>query len=107
MAYDHDTADRVRRLLAERSDVAEQPIVGGGLGFMVNGHLCCAVTKRGLTVRLGPDGKAAALSEPYVVPHLVGERETKAFVVVEPEGHAGDLLEAWVNRGLSFVTTLG
>ncbi len=75
---------------------------------MVGGNLCCAVTSRGLTVRLGAEGKLAALEEPHVVPHRVGAGETKAFVVVEPDGYRDDrALAGWVERGLEFVATLG
>ena len=104
---DLETVERVRHLLAGRTDVVEKTIVGGGIGFMVGGHLCCAVTNRGLTVRVGPAGKAGALAEPNVVPHLVGKRETKAFVVVERAGYSEDTaLKRWVFRGLEFIATL-
>jgi hypothetical protein len=107
MGYEPETAARVRRLLSDRSDVVEKTIVGGGLGFMVGGKLCCAVTSRGLTVRLGATAKTHALREPYVVPHMVGKRETKAFVVVETDGYSQDeALAAWVRRGLDYVATL-
>jgi len=107
MGYGPDTAARIRLLLSARSDVVEKTIVGGGLGFMVGGNLCCAVTTRGLTVRLGAMGKAHALREPHVVPHMVGKRETKAFVVVEPDGYSYDeALATWVRRGLEYVATL-
>lgn len=107
MGYDPDTAARIRRLLSTRSDVVEKTIIGGGLGFMVGGNLCCAVTSRGLTVRLGATGKEHALREPHVVPHLVGNRETRAFVVVEPDGYLhDDGLATWVRRGLEYVATL-
>lgn len=107
MAVDDGTGDRVRAVLADRTDVAEKRIIGGGLGFMVDGHLCCAVTTNGLTVRVGPDARDAALAEPNVRPHLVGKRQTAAFVIVEPQGYADDAaLERWVRRGLEFVATL-
>jgi hypothetical protein len=107
VSYDTETAARVRDLLSARSDVEEKTIVGGGLGFMVGGHLCCAVGKRGLTVRLGADGKAEALQKAHVVPHLVGKRETKAFVIVEPEGYEDDAaLASWIARASRFVATL-
>jgi hypothetical protein len=107
MAYDAETAERVREFLARRADVVEKPIVGGGVGFMVGGHLCVAVGKRGLTVRIGAGAKRRALDEPHVVPHVVGKRETKAFVVVEAGGIADDAaLAMWVERGLRFVAAL-
>lgn len=85
MAFDETTAGRVRRFLLERTDVVEKRIIGGGVGFMVNGHLCCGVLEKGLTVRVGPDAKPNALTEPHVRPLCIGGSETTAFVVVEPE----------------------
>jgi hypothetical protein len=107
MGYDIETVERIRRLLSARSDVVEKRIVGGALGFMVGGHLCCAVSVRGLTVRVGAEGKAEALGEPHVGRHLVGNRETRAFVVVEPDGYRDDAaLAVWLERGLRFVGSL-
>lgn len=103
-----EIAGRIRDLLADRGTVEEKRIVGGGQGFMVNGHLCCGLSKRGLTVRVGPEGKAKALSEPHVQPLRVGKKETTAFVVVALEALEGEgALESWVARGLRFVETLG
>lgn len=107
MASDEATVDRVRRLLAERADVVEKGIVGGGLGFMVAGNLCCGVSSRGLTVRVGPDAMDEALDRRHVRPLEFGGRRTKAFVVVEPDGSGDDgALTDWVERGLRFVDTL-
>jgi hypothetical protein len=108
MAYDPTTADRVRAVLADRTDVEEKRIIGGGLGFMVGGQLCCAVTTNGMTVRVGATARDALLSEPHVVPHMVGKRQTAAFVVVEPEGLVDETqLRSWVGRGLDFVDGVG
>lgn len=107
LSYDEVTAERVRQVLASQSEVFEKSIVGGGLGFMVGGYLCCGVSANGLTVRVGPGNQAEAVTEPHVGPLLIGEREAAAFVVVAPEGYAGDdELRDWVNRGLRFVSTL-
>lgn len=107
MAYDTATAERVRRLLSGRSDVIEKRMIGGGLGFMVGGHLCCGVNMKGLTVRVGSEEKGEALATPHVRPLEIGGRETSAFVVVEPDGYRSDeMLGTWVKRGLCFVATL-
>ena len=106
-AFEVDTIGAVRHLLAGAGDVAEKRLVGGGLGFMVDGHLCCGISRRGLTVRVGPDGKQRALQEPHVRPLAFGNREAAAFVVVEPAGlDEADALAGWVERGLQFVATL-
>ncbi len=104
---DEDTAHRIRLWLNDRADYSERRIVGGGIGFMVDGHLCCGLSARGLTVRTGPAGKSAALRRPYAQPHRVGHRETKAFVLVLPEGYRTDEgLAFWLERALTFVRTL-
>ena len=52
MAYDEETAGRIRKLLADRSDVVEKKMMGG-LSFMVQDRMCCAVSGRGgLLVRV-------------------------------------------------------
>lgn len=53
MAYDQALADRVRRLLGERTDVTERPMFGG-LTFLVGGHM------RGF-VTIAPDGSTAGV----------------------------------------------
>ena len=106
MAYDPGDADRIRRVLADRA-VVEKSLIGGGLGFMVDGRLCCGISDRGLTVRVGADARQDALGEPHVRPLEVGNRQPKAFVVVEPDGFRDDAaLTAWIKRGLQFVATL-
>ena len=108
MSYDPEPdINRVRSLLSDQGNVSETKVVGGGLGFMVNGHLCCGVSYRGLTVRVGPGQKADALKNPRVGPLQVGSREASAFVVVEPGGiRTDESLRRWIDRALEFVDTL-
>lgn len=106
-AYDPVLAERVRNQLSSHSQVAETTMVGGGLGFMVGGRLCCGVRGDGLTVRVGPDARTDALAEPHVRPHLVGQRQTTAFVIVGLDGCRTDaMLRSWLDRALAFVRTL-
>ncbi|MBT8203150.1 MAG: TfoX/Sxy family protein [Acidimicrobiia bacterium] len=106
-SFELEISDTIRRMLSGRGEVSEKRIVGGGLGFMVDGHLCCGISRRGLTVRVGPDGKESALQEPHVRPLAFGKREAAAFIVVEPAGlRDGDAVADWVERGLRFVATL-
>ena len=107
MTLDPELLSRIRELLAVHGVVEEKRIVGGGQGFMLGGHLCCGLSKRGFTVRVGPARKAEAVRTAHVRPLEVGGRETAAFVVVafealEEEG----ALESWVEQGVRFVQTL-
>ena len=107
MAYDEATAGRLRKLLSARSDVFEQPLMGG-LCFMVRGHMCCAVSGRGgLLVRVGPDAPASVLGEPHASPVEMRGRVMTGYLRVAPEGYATAAgLKKWVTRGVDFVATL-
>lgn len=57
-------ADRVRAVLVDVPfEVAERRMFGG-LAFLVRGYMTVGVVKDSLMVKLGPEGAAAALSEP-------------------------------------------
>ncbi len=53
MSYDEALAARVRKVLSKRTDVVEKKMFGG-LCFMVNGAMCCGLTKTDFMVRVGP-----------------------------------------------------
>jgi TfoX/Sxy family transcriptional regulator of competence genes len=107
MAYDKETAERVRKFLSERSDVVEKRMMGG-LCFMLQGHMCCAISGRGgLLVRVGAEAHASAVREPHVKPADMAGRIMTGFVRLDPAGYRTDAdLNAWVKRGVDFVATL-
>jgi TfoX-like protein len=97
------TLERVRRALADRADIVEKRMVGG-VSFSCRDRMFCGVTTEGLMVRVGREGRDAALGEPYVRPLELGGRQPRGFVVVEPPGYATDeLLQGWIERGLATV----
>lgn len=97
------TLQRVRRALAGRPDIVEKRMVGG-ISFSCRDRLFCGVTTVGLMVRVGAEGRHAALGEPHVRPLELGGRRPLGFVVVEPAGFATqELLQAWIERGLATV----
>jgi TfoX/Sxy family transcriptional regulator of competence genes len=107
MAYDEETAERVRKLLSGEKDLVAKKMMGG-LCFMVNGNMCCVVSgKGGLLVRVGPDAFERTLAEPHVLPMEMGGRIMTGFVRIAPEGYrTAAALKKWVERGVSFVATL-
>lgn len=107
MAYDEETAERVRRLLARRRDVVEKKLMGG-LAFMVKGGMCCSVSGRGgLLVRVSPETYERMLPEPHAQPMKMGQRVMTGFVRVAPEGYRTDAaLKTWIGRGLDAVAAL-
>ncbi|MDY0013956.1 MAG: TfoX/Sxy family protein [Rhodocyclaceae bacterium] len=79
----------------------------GAVVFMVQGHMLCAATRKGLMLRVGPAGMARALADPAARPFDGAGRPMTGFVLVAPEGFDRDeALEAWLELGLAFVTTL-
>jgi TfoX/Sxy family transcriptional regulator of competence genes len=95
------TLERVRRALAGRADIVEKRMVGG-VSFSYRDRMFCGVTNAGLMVRVGTEGRDAALREPDVRPLELGGRQPLGFVVVAPAGYATEeLLQAWIERGLA------
>jgi TfoX/Sxy family transcriptional regulator of competence genes len=106
MAYDERTAERVRQALSGRRDVVEKRMVGG-LSFLVNGSMCCGVTNTALMIRVGPEAREWALSQPHVRPMEFAGRPLAGFVCVDPAGlRTGRVLAMWVQRGIDFASAL-
>lgn len=107
MAYDEETAARVRKLLAGQRYVAEKKMMGG-LCFMVDNTMCCTVSGRGgMLIRVGPEAHARMLEQPHTTPMEMRGRIMTGFVRVAPEGYRTDAdLKKWVNRGLDFVAAV-
>lgn len=105
MAYDETTAARVRRALSARS-VVERKMMGG-ICFMVDGHMCCGVSREALMVRVGRDAYQEALAQPHVRKMEFGGRSPTGFVLVDPAGYRTDAsLKKWITRALGVVATL-
>jgi len=106
MAFDEGLAERLREMLGDRDDVAEQRMFGG-IAFMVGGNMCVGITGDDLMVRVGNEVYADTLDEPHVRPMDFTGKPLKGFVYVEPDGYAEDNdLRSWLDRALAFVATL-
>jgi len=105
MGYDENTADRIRRILSRRDDVVEKKMFGG-LCFMVNGRMCCGLTKGDFVVRVGADRYEDALAQPHTRPMDFTGRPLSGMVYVDPAGFRTDAaLALWVQRGVDFAST--
>lgn len=103
MSYDEKLAARIRRVLADRTDVVEKKMFGG-LCFMVNGAMCCGLTKSDFTVRVGRAGLADALAQPHARPMDFTGRALSSMVYVSPAGLETDAaLRSWIHRAVKFV----
>jgi len=106
VAYSEELASKIRTALAPRADITERKMFGG-LAFMLGGNMCCGVVGETLMLRLGNEGAAAALGEPYTKPMDFTGKIMKSMVYVEPAGIAAlEDLHRWVNRGADFAAAL-
>jgi hypothetical protein len=106
MAFDEGLAQRLREILAHRSDISEKKMFGG-LAFMLSGHMCVGITGEDLMVRVGPDDHEAALTRPHARVMDFTGRSLKGFVYVGPEGVAADDdLAGWTARAVTYAETL-
>ncbi|SFO70689.1 TfoX N-terminal domain-containing protein [Mesorhizobium sp. NFR06] len=96
---------RLRAALGRRA-FTEQKMFGGTC-FMINGNMLVGTSKRGLLVRVGKEGHAAAAARPHARPMEMGGRSMEGYVHVAPEGTASEAdLAGWLDRALAFVGTL-
>jgi hypothetical protein len=107
VAFDEDLANRVRVLLAERSDVDERRMFGG-IAFLIGGNMCCGVNGEDLIARLTPEeGDELLASERGARPMDFTGRPMRGWLFVAPEATAGDGdLERWVRRCEAFASSL-
>ena len=106
MAFDEDLAARIRDVLA-RTKGGEEKKMFGGVGFLLHGNMLVGVWKDSLIARLGADEGDLALLEPHVKEFDITGRAMKGWVLVGPEGVAGDeQLGGWIERATKFVKTL-
>jgi len=106
MAYDETLAARLREGFVGVPHVSEKRMFGG-LAFLVSGHMCCGVVGKTLMVRVGPEAYEKALAQPHAREMDFTGRPMKGFLYVGPEGLRKDPdLRVWLDRSLSFVTTL-
>jgi TfoX/Sxy family transcriptional regulator of competence genes len=101
MSYDAALAERIRRRLAQRSDVTEKQMFGG-LAFLINGRMSVGVAKNELMVRVGKDAHEAFVSRPGARTMDFTTRPMRGWIAVAPEGFASDTdLRTWIDQGVA------
>jgi TfoX/Sxy family transcriptional regulator of competence genes len=106
MAFDEGLAARIRDAVRARAGISERRMFGG-LAFMLRGHMFVGILGDTLMARVGPDGYAEALREPWVRQMDFTGKPMKGYVFVAPEGFESDAsLESWIARCIRFVESL-
>jgi TfoX/Sxy family transcriptional regulator of competence genes len=98
-------AGDVRAHLSSMGVISEVKMFGG-LGFMLNGNLVAAVSKRGLLLRVGKDRQNHALARPAARPMEMRGRTIEGYVYVDPMAIEHRDLQAWLDEAATFVQTL-
>ncbi|MFM9842286.1 MAG: TfoX/Sxy family protein [Dongiaceae bacterium] len=78
----------------------------GGIGFMVNGNMVAAASRRGLLLRLGKDRQHEVLARPGTRPMEMRGRVMEGYVFVDPPALTDGDIETWIRPALAFVQTL-
>jgi TfoX/Sxy family transcriptional regulator of competence genes len=105
MPYNLKLAERIRSQL--RGLQTTEKKMFGGVGFLLNGNLCCGVNKDDLILRVDPEKHDMLLKKPHVKPFDMTGRPMKGWLVVEADGVKTDKqLSRWVKEGLKFAAAL-
>jgi TfoX/Sxy family transcriptional regulator of competence genes len=102
---DTDLAARVREALAGTGDIREVKMFGG-IGFMLNGNMVAAASKRGLLLRVGKDRQAEALSWPGTRPMEMRGRVMEGYVYIDPPALRGDDFVSRLHLACAYVRML-
>jgi hypothetical protein len=108
MAYDRETADRLRECLAGTDGVSEKPMFGG-LAFLVDGHMAVAASGGGgLLLRCPPERTEEFAARPHVGRFVMRGREMTGWLRLDPPAYdADDDLRAWVEHGVAQARAVG
>lgn len=106
MAYDEKLAERMRTILADRTDVVEKKMFGG-LAFMLAGNMCCGINGKQLMARVGPEQYENALKQPHAREMDFTGRSLKGFVYVDEAGtRSAANLNHWITLCTDFASGL-
>jgi TfoX/Sxy family transcriptional regulator of competence genes len=105
MAFDRDLVASVSTALTDTGAVREAKMFGG-IGFMLNGNLIVAASKRGLLVRIGKDRQGDALAQPGARAMVMRGRTMEGYIYVDPPACSDQAVRKWIGLAIDFVQTL-
>jgi TfoX/Sxy family transcriptional regulator of competence genes len=105
MGLDQDLVADVRTALVGAGAIREVKMFGG-IGFMLNGNLVVAASKRGLLVRVGKDRQGDALAQQGARPMVMRGRAMEGYIYVDPPALNDRAVQKWIRLAIGFVQTL-
>jgi TfoX/Sxy family transcriptional regulator of competence genes len=102
---DEDLLACVRSLIGAAREVKEIKMFGG-VGFMLNGNLLIAASRRGLLARVGKDAEREALSRPGATPMILRGRSMSGYIRIGAPALNEQAVASWIQWARLFVQTL-
>lgn len=101
-----DFAASVRSGLAGTGEIREVKMFGG-IGFMLNGNLVAAASRRGLLLRVGKDRQGDAVAKLAAHPMVMRGRAMEGYVYVDPPALKNACtVQEGLHLAVAFVRTL-
>ena len=105
MASDNELAANVRTALAGAGTLREVKMFGG-IGFMLNGNMVAAASKRGMLARVGRDRQGDALKHKGTRPMVMRGKTLQDYVYLDPPALTSRTLQELLGLAVAFVQTL-
>jgi TfoX/Sxy family transcriptional regulator of competence genes len=105
MADDQDLASSVRAALVGTGAIREVRMFGG-IGFMLNGNLVTAASRRGLLLRVGKERQAMALTQSGARPMVMRGRTMEGYVHFDPPALNKQAIHNGLRLAIAYVQTL-
>ncbi len=106
MAYDKHVAERIRQWIGHRRGFEEKAMFGG-IGFLLNGHMCIGIWKDSLVLRVGKEAWESYLEQDDVAEFDITGRSMTGWVLVAPDGFdSAEQLDRHLTAAYEFVKTL-
>lgn len=105
MVSDEELAASVRAALKGTGAIREVRMFGG-IGFMLNGNLVAAASRRGLLLRVGKDRQADALARSDARPMVMRGRTMEGYVFADPPALSKQAVQNWLRMAVAHVQTL-
>ncbi len=93
MAYNENTAQRIRQILVEKNIAFEEKKMFGGVCILINGKMCCGThidkqtNEDFLLCRVGEEQYISAIEKNYVIPMTFTGKPMKGYLFVTKDGH--------------------
>jgi TfoX/Sxy family transcriptional regulator of competence genes len=107
MAYDEETANRIRELVQSEDGLSEMRMFGG-LAFLINGNMAVAASgKGGLLLRCDPAETETLVGQPDAARFEMRGKEMDGWLRIdEPAIKTDKGLRRWVRVGVGYARSL-